>query len=161
MPEGISPENILGYIYAVLYSSAYRDQYYEFLKYEFPRIPLPINLIHFRRLSALGQRLIDTHLLKNIPEPPRHRFEGEGDASVSKFVYRDGHVWINPSQCFIDVLEAVWEFEIGAYQVCEKWLKEREGTMLSDMELQQYQQILVAVAETLDIMAELDVESEA
>ena len=68
MPEGVSPENILGYIYAVLYSSAYRDQYYEFLRYEFPRIPLPINLIHFRRLSALGQRLIDMHLLKNIPE---------------------------------------------------------------------------------------------
>lgn len=160
IPEGISPENILAYIYAVLYSSAYRDQYYEFLKYEFPYIPLPTDLAHFRRLSGLGQRLIDMHLLKNIPEPPRHRFEGEGDASVSKIVYRDGHVWINPSQCFIDVPEAVWEFEIGAYQVCEKWLKEREGTMLSDVELRKYQQILVAVAETLQTIMELDVESE-
>ncbi len=160
VPEGISPENILAYIYAVLYSSAYRDQYYEFLKYEFPYIPLPIDLEHFRRLSTLGQRLIDMHLLKNIPESPRHRFEGEGDASVSKIVYQDGHVWINRSQCFVDVPEAVWEFEIGAYQVCEKWLKEREGTTLNDVEIRQYQQILVAVAETLQTIMELDVESE-
>ena len=99
------------------------------------------------------------HLLKNIPEPPRHRFEGEGDASVSKLVYRDGHVWINPSQCFIDVPEAVWEFEIGAYQVCKKWLKEREGTILSDVEIRQYQQILVAIAETNHIMTQLDLGS--
>ena len=161
MPEGISPENILAYIYAVLYSSAYRDQYCGFLKYEFPCIPLPIDLEHFRRLSTLGQRLIDIHLLKNIPEPPRHRFEGEGDASISNLDYQGGHIWINPSQCFIDVPEAVWEFEIGAYQVCEKWLKERDGTTLSDVEIRQYQQILVAVSETIDIMADLDVESDA
>ena len=53
MPEGISPENILAYIYAVLYSPAYRERYYEFLKYGFPRIPLPVDLEHFRRLSTL------------------------------------------------------------------------------------------------------------
>ena len=139
--------------------SAYRERYYEFLKYGFPRIPMPVDLDHFRRLSTLGQKLIDMHLLKNIPGPPRHRFEGEGDASVSKLVYRDGHVWINPAQCFTDVPEAVWEFEIGAYQVCEKWLKERDGTILSDVEIRQYQQILVALTETIHIMAELDIES--
>ena len=161
MPEGISPENILAYIYAVLYSPAYRERYYEFLKYGFPRIPMPINLEHFRRLSTLGQRLIDMHLLKNVPKPPRHhRFEGQGNGIVSKLTYRDGHVWINPTQHFTDIPEAVWEFEIGAYQVCEKWLKERNGTTLSDVEIRQYQQILVAVAETIHIMEVLDVKND-
>ncbi len=37
---------------------------------------------------------------------------------------------------------------------------EREGTTLSDIEIRQYQQILVAVAETINIMAELDIESD-
>ena len=164
MPEGISPENILAYIYAVLYTPAYRERYYEFLKYGFPRIPLPIDLEHFHRLSTLGQRLIDMHLLKNVPKPPRHRFEGKGSAAVSADRnypnYQNGHIWINSTQCFTDVPEAVWEFEIGAYQACEKWLKERDGTTLSDVEIRQYQQILVAVAETIDIIAELDVESD-
>ena len=160
MPEGISPENILAYIYAVLHSRAYRERYYEFLKYGFPRIPLPSDIAHFRRLSTLGQRLIDMHLLKNVPVLPRHRFEGEGDGVVSKLGYQDGHVWINSTQCFMDVPIAVWEFEIGAYQVCEKWLQDRRGEMLSDVELRQYQQILVAVAETIDIMAAIDVEGD-
>ena len=102
---------------------------------------------------------MDMHLLKNVPGPPRHRFEGEGDGVVSKLAYRDGHVWINPTQHFTNVPETVWEFEIGAYQVCEKWLQDRKGEVLSDVELQQYQQILVAVAETIYIVAELDVES--
>ena len=155
MPEGISPENILAYIYAVLHSPTYRERYYEFLKYGFPRIPLPNDIAHFRRLSTLGQRLMDMHLLKNVPGPPRHRFEGEGEGIVSKFTYRNGHVWINPTQHFTNVPEAVWEFEIGAYQVCEKWLQDRKGEVLSDVELQQYQQILVAVAETIDIMEAL------
>ena len=161
MPEGTSPENILAYIYAVLHSPTYRDRYYEFLKYGFPRIPLPKDISHFRRLSTLGQRLMDMHLLKNVPGPPRHRFEGEGESVVSKLAYRDGHVWINRTQHFTNVPEAVWEFEIGAYQVCEKWLQDRKGEVLSDMELQQYQRILVAVAETIDIMMELDVENNA
>ena len=160
MPEGISPENILAYIYAVLYCPAYRERYYEFLKYGFPRIPLPINLEHFRRLSTLGQRLIDMHLLKKVPGPPQHRFEGEGNGSVSNLDYQDGHVWINSTQCFTDIPEAVWEFEIGAYQVCEKWLKERNGTTLSDVEIRQYQQILVAVAETIHIMEVLEVKND-
>ena len=41
LPEGVSPEEILAYIYAVLYSPTYRERYYDFLKYDFPRIPLP------------------------------------------------------------------------------------------------------------------------
>ena len=159
MPEGISPENILAYIYAVLYTPAYRERYYEPLKYGFPRIPLPIDLEHFRRLSILGQKLIDLHLLKTVPESSQHRFEGEGDGSVSALDYQDGYVWINPTQYFTDVSEAVWEFEIGAYQICKKWLEIRDGTPLSYLEIRQYQQILMAVAETIDIMAELDVES--
>jgi len=143
-----------------MYSPAYRERYYEFLKYGFPRIPMPLDLEHFRRLSKIGQRLIDIHLLKNVPGPSQHRFEGEGDSSVSDIDYRDGHVWINRTQRFIDVPEAVWEFEIGAYQVGEKWLKERDGTTLSNVDIRQYQQILVAVAETIHIMGELDVEND-
>ena len=48
------------------------------------------------------------------------------------------------------------DYEVGAYQVCEKWLKDRRGEALSRAELQQYRAILVAVAETLTVMAEID-----
>ena len=156
LPEGISPEEILGYIYAILHSLAYRKRYYEFLKYDFPRIPLPTDIEYFRKLAALGQNLINWHLLKEVQGPPRHRFEGEGDAVVSKVRYAGGHVWINATQHFTDIPEVVWNYEIGSYQVCEKWLRDRKGSPLSHAEVRHYCAILVAIAETLQIMAEID-----
>ncbi len=160
LPEGISPEDILAYIYAVLYSPTYRERYYEFLKYDFPRIPLPQDIDQFHTLAALGQRLIDAHLLKDRSRsagtPTSHRFEGQGDGVIGSVRYLDEQVWINPDQYFTDVPEEVWKYEIGAYQVCEKWLKDRRGEALSHAEVRQYRAILVAIAETLAVMAEID-----
>ena len=156
LPEGIAPEEILGYIYAVLYSPTYRERYYEFLKYDFPRIPLPQGIDHFRKLATLGQSLISWHLLKDVQIPRRHRFEGKGDGVVSKVRYEDGNVWINATEYFTDVPVAVWKYEIGAYQVCEKWLKDRKEKRLSHAEMRQYRGILVAIAETLRVMGEID-----
>ena len=166
LPEGVSPEEILAYIYAILYSPTYRERYYEFLKYDFPRIPLPQDIDQFRTLATLGQRLIDCHLLKDVSPaevaptgtrvPAVHRFEGEGDGVVAQVRYLDGRVWINPTQYFTDVPSEVWEYEIGAYQVCEKWLKDRRGEVLSHAEVRQYRAILVAVAETLRVMEAID-----
>ena len=85
-----------------------------------------------------------------------HRFEGEGDGVVGKARYLDGRVWINPTQYFTDVPEDVWEYEIGAYQVCEKWLKDRRGEVLHHEDVRQYRAILVAIAETLAVVAEID-----
>ena len=151
LPEGVSPEDILAYIYAILSSPTYRQRYYDFLKYDFPRIPLPEDIDQFRTLAALGQRLIDWHLLKDVQIPAVHRFEGEGDGVVGKARYLDGRVWINPTQYFTDVPEDVWEYEIGAYQVCEKWLKDRRGEVLRHEDVRQYRAILVAIAETLQL----------
>ena len=177
LPEGVSPEAILAYIYAILYSPTYRERYYEFLKYDFPRIPLPEDIDQFRTLATLGQRLVDSHLLEDRSRPQVaptgrrsrlqvaptgregtavHRFEGEGDGVVSKPRYADGKVWINRTQHFTDVPVSVWEYEIGAYQVCEKWLKDRRGEVLRHEDVRRYRAILVAVAETLRVMGEID-----
>ena len=164
LPQGVSPEETLAYIYAILYSPVYRERYYAFLQYGFPRISLPRDIEHFHKLSALGQELIDWHLLKAsrlqiAPTGgtlPRHRFEGEGEGFVSQVQYVDGGVWINPTQHFTDVPVDVWNYEVGAHQVCEKWLKDRKGSALSHAEVRQYRNILIAVAETLRLMEEID-----
>ena len=165
LPQGVSPEEILAYIYAILYGPTYRERCYAFLQYGLPRITLPRNIEHFRKLSALGQELIDWHLLEGAQsqitpagsgELPRHRFEGGGEGVVSQVRYVDGGVWINPTQHFTDVPADVWNYEVGAHQVCEKWLKDRRGSALSHDEVRQYRSILVAVAETLRLMEEID-----
>ena len=156
IPQGITPQEVFAYIYAVLYSPTYRKRYNEFLKYGFPRIPLPLDIEHFRKLSTLGQTLIDWHLLQNVQVPPRHRFEGEGEGIISKIRYEGGHVWINATQHFTDVPAGVWEYEVGAYQVCEKWLRDRKGSSLKHNEVRQYCAMLVAISETLQTMQAID-----
>jgi hypothetical protein len=50
----------------------------------------------------------------------------------------------------------VWNFHIGGYQVCQKWLKDRKGRILSYDELTHYQKIIVALKETIRLMGEID-----
>ena len=156
LPEGFTPEEILAYIYAVLNSTKYRERYYEFLKYDFPRIPLLQDIDEFSILTEYGQELIDLHLLKDRKIPHRHLFEGEGDGIVTKPCYENGNVWINSTQHFTNVPPEVWEYEIGAYQVCEKWLKDRKGKALSHEEIRLYPIIVASITETLRMMEAID-----
>ena len=49
-----SPEELFGYIYAILYAPHYRARYAEFLRIGFPRVPFPQDTNDFERLSLLG-----------------------------------------------------------------------------------------------------------
>jgi hypothetical protein len=69
---------------------------------------------------------------------------------------RRGRVYISPSRYFEGVPEDVWNFHIGGYQVCEKWLKDRRGRTLSDEDILHYQRVVVALNETIRIMGEID-----
>jgi hypothetical protein len=51
----------------------------------------------------------------------------------------------------------VWNFHIGGYQACQKWLKDRKGRMLTYDELTHYQKVIMALKETIRLMAEIDV----
>ena len=51
---------------------------------------------------------------------------------------------------------AVWNFHIGGYQVCEKWLKDRKGRALSAEDIGHYQRVVVALNETIRFMGEID-----
>ncbi len=57
---------------------------------------------------------------------------------------------------FRGVPEAVWNFYIGGYQVCEKWLKDRKGRVLTADDITHYQRIVVALHETIHIMGKID-----
>ena len=57
---------------------------------------------------------------------------------------------------FHGVPEEVWNFHIGSYQVCRKWLKDRKGRTLGADDLVHYHRIVVALHETIRLMAEID-----
>jgi predicted helicase len=159
LKEHFSPLDVLHYAYSVFYSPRYRNRYAEFLKIDFPRLPLTGSLSLFRALCALGKELTGLHLLEAPSlEQPITRYLGEGDDQVARGYpkYEDGAVRINPGQGFQGVPQAVWEFHIGGYQVCEKWLKDRRGRQLSPEDIAHYQKIVVALHETIRLMGEID-----
>lgn len=151
-----TPEEILAYIYAVLHSLSYRERYKEFLKVDFPRIPLPKTAKEFNRLTAIGQQLIDLHLMNNAQSwKCTTTFPEVGSQQVDFQEWKDGQVWINDKQYFGNVPESVWEFYIGGYQPAQKWLKDRKGRTLSFDEIKHYLHIIHALEETERLMKEI------
>lgn len=151
-----TPEDILAYIYAVLHSPSYRERYKEFLKVDFPRIPLPKTAKEFNRLTAIGQQLIDLHLMNNTQSwKCTTTFPEVGSQQVDFQEWKDGQVWINDKQYFGNVPESVWEFYIGGYQPAQKWLKDRKGRTLSFDEIKHYLHIIHALEETMRLMKEI------
>ncbi len=52
--------------------------------------------------------------------------------------------------------EIAWNFYIGGYQPAQKWLKDRKGRGLNSEDIEHYQKIIIALAETDRIMKEID-----
>ncbi len=151
------PEDIFHYAYAVFNSPTYRQRYSEFLKIDFPRLPLTSNKKLFTKLVAKGQELVALHLLKSQKvDDFVTSYLVAGKNTVEKVQYTNGKVWINTTQYFGGVPENVWEFKVGGYQVCDKWLKDRKGRTLSNEEINHYQRIVVALKETIRLMKEID-----
>ncbi|MEW6213725.1 MAG: type ISP restriction/modification enzyme, partial [Nitrospirota bacterium] len=153
----LSPEEIFYYIYAALYSNIYRTKYAEFLKMDFPRISFTKDYKLFRKMAEYGERLVDFHILKSIElDPPIAKFQGKGDNKVDKLRYEEGKLFINNKQYFEGIEPIVWEYQIGGYQVCEKWLKDRKGRRLSLDDIKHYCKVVTALERTIKIQKEID-----
>ena len=157
---------------AVLSSSQYRRRYSEFLKTDYPRVPTTSNYELFCRLAALGRDLIAAELLRSSKSNSiALTLIGQKNQEVRRVGWLDDTVWLDAGRTsaseghratkrgtvgFLGVSEEVWDFHIGGYQVCHKWLKDRRGRTLGDEEVAHYQKIVAAVNETIRIMAEID-----
>ena len=173
-PTTFGPEDILAYIYAIFHSPTYRERYAEFLKIDFPRVPLISDAALFWQLVALGRELIALHLLDlsgfgkpdrslpaiTYPIPGNNEVAAKG--SYPKYTPPnpaqniEGRVYVNKDQYFEGIPEDVWDFQVGGYQVLHKWLKDRRGRLLAYDDLTHYQKIVVALQETIRLMEEID-----
>ena len=166
------PEDVFYYLYAVLNAPAYRQRYGELLKGDFPRIPLVSDADVFRRLCGVGKNLVALHLLDAVVIPTLSKLvtsypvtgTDRVDKSHPRYDEQHERVYISADdpkvkkqgQYFEGVSPEVWNFEIGGYQVLHKWLKDRQGRQLTYDDLTHYQQMVVAIKETIRLMAEID-----
>lgn len=162
-----TPEDILSYIYAILYTPTYRTNYYEYLKIDYPKIPFTDNIESFEKLSQKGSELIRLHLMVDIPEDSDTvlDFVKAGDQDnisyiiqklTSKQRYSSGIIYLNEDLCIKNVDESVWNYTIGGYQVIDKWLKYRVGYECSRDDLEHLVNICKIIERTIDIQKELD-----
>ena len=181
LEETFGPEDVFHYIYAVFHSPTYRERYDQFLRADFPRVPLTDDVELFRALVGLGSELTAVHLLKSdglstaqfgFPIPgdnevekahPKYYAPGEKPPGETAPI-ECGRVYISKSnrrsgkhgQYFDGISPEVWESRIGGYQPMDKWLKDRKGLVLTFNDISHYRRIAAALQETLRITAEID-----
>jgi len=156
----VVPEEIFSYIYALLYAPTYRTRYAEFLRADFPRVPFTRSHELFAKAAHLGRRLVDLHLLKS-PEldPPLARLQPAGPNTVEKPCYsnKEKRVYVNKEQYFEGIEPEVWAYQVGGYQVLDKWLKDRKGRTLTLEDVTHYCHVVTDLAKTIEIQVEIDV----
>ncbi len=152
-----SPEELLGYIYAVLYSDKYRKQYQKYMSKEFPRVPYPVDFRYFKAMSMLGLQLIkvqtDFCIINNYSNV---YFEVSGSNTVEKTVFKDEMIYINKTQYFIKVSGDVFNYTIGGNSPLQKWLKDRKGTTLRVEDIIAFKKMIITIQMTLNLIADVD-----
>ncbi|MGH2328017.1 type ISP restriction/modification enzyme [Campylobacter taeniopygiae] len=157
--EKFSPEDILGYIYAVLFHKIYREKYLDFLKIDFPKIPFIKDKNTFKNLSKLGLKLINLHLLKDnelnssIGEALFKNAKNK-NFKIEKIKYNKDkkELFINENLYFSNVSSEIYEFKIGGYIVLDKYLKSHKG---EDIDHNHFTLIIQTLDETLKIQNEI------
>lgn len=154
----LTPENILFYVYAVLFSSKFRNKYQQYLNKDFPRVPYPTSKDGFLRLARLGERLVKTHTSFEsfVVSNDLHRLKGEGNNIVEKSNLKNDNLYINKTQYFSSVSKEVYSLTIGGNSPLQKYLKDRKGKQLNTNDILSFKKIICAIEHTIQITKEID-----
>ncbi len=168
--HAFEPLEILGYIYALLYSPNYRKRYEDFLKADYPKTLFTNNKDLFRALSLLGIELIGLHVLNK--QSMNYSFEKLKDTTIGESCYKEAHdrnpiisknpsynkpeqrLYINHSAYFKGVSEEINSYMIGGYGVLDKYLKSHKN---EPCDFDHVTNIIKVIARTIEIQKTLDI----
>ncbi|GAA1146832.1 type ISP restriction/modification enzyme [Nesterenkonia lutea] len=171
----IGPRDVLDYVYGVVHSRTYRVRYGNFLRSDYPRIPITSDITRFRLVCEFGANLVDLHMLKAkgldtgatggptrgtntvdaIPAGqrwvPGEEVTDQGQVVINLDGGQDGGPQLLPG-----VDEDVWRFEVGGHQVLKKWLDARKGDVLTFSEMEHLVKTVNAIRRTIDLQDEIE-----
>ena len=177
-----SPIEVFDYIYGVLYDPTYRERFNEFLKRDYPRVPIAENDEVFLKYVTAGEQLRKLHLLQTkVPaelavEPAdSDNMEIEAikyknrtplaeaklrtvERTLKSADYKDGVLHINKGKRIIGIPEDVWAYRIGGYQVLDKWFKSRKGEKLTFDGITHIENVVGVIKETIKVQERLSEE---
>ena len=150
-----TPEEIFGYIYAVLHAPTYRSIMPSSCA-STSGVPFPTggcfrNLFGPRLGPGAGAPVARAAAARIGRLSRQGRPHGRGRTLFAE----QKAIAINKTQVFKPVPQAVWEFHIGGYQVLDKYLKSRKGRVLSLDEINHVSAIADSLAFTIEQMARI------
>ena len=134
-------------MYAILHSRGYRARYAASLRRDFPKIPPTFSVRLREHLWRAGR----THPAAHGPHTDARRKLELNHLLVRRIqcASRTGIPEVrgrsNSHQCeYIPrrYAEQDWNFRVGNYRVCEKWLKDRRGAVLTADDLASYKAVV-------------------
>jgi predicted helicase len=160
-----SPIEIFDYIYGVLYDPVYRERFGEFLKRDYPRVPVIaapedkdnenafyVSEEMFAEYVEAGERLRKLHLLQE-KDPAELAIipNTSDDLEIGAVKYKDGVLHLNPKKRITGITQEVWDYCIGGYQVLAKWFKSHKGEKLDIYKFNHIESVVGCLAETIKV----------
>jgi len=167
LPTQPTPIEIFDYIYGILHDPIYRQRFNEYLKRDFPRVPIInapkendddfiVTISMFHTYITAGERLRKLHLLQDkIPasiafEPPTST-----NLEIGAIKYKDEILQLNPNTQITGIPADVWAYRIGGYQVLDKWFKSHKGKTLTIDDFDHICNVVGLLGETIKIQENL------
>lgn len=148
-------EEIFDYCYGVLYDVKYREKYNEFLKRDYPRVPIIENKEMFDKYVNIGNKLRKLHLMETNISKDLSIESSDNNLSIEQVKYIDGKLYINKNTAITGLTDEIFNYYIGGYQVIDKWLKSHKGETLNYENFNHIKKIAGIVEETIKIQSNL------
>ena len=158
-----TPIEVFDYIYGILHDPVYCEKYEQYLCRDFPRVPVINEPVEerardsffvseelYKEYVATGERLRKLHLMQ-IKQPAEIVLEPEtaDDMEIGAIKYKNGVLWINTNKRITGITQVVWEYQIGGYQVLDKWFKEHKGEVFTIEYFTHIQNVVGLLSETI------------
>ena len=163
------PIQVFDYVYGILHDPVYCEKYAQYLCRDFPRVPVinePENVrdedaffvseeLFWKYVSA-GEKLRKLNLLQ-IKSPATLSIEPNtpDNMEIGAVKYKNGELLLNANKRIKGISADVWEYQIGGYQVLDKWFKEHRGEALTIESFTHIENVVGLLAETIKVQDEL------
>lgn len=162
--QKINIDQSFSYLYGLFWTPGYREEFQAELLDGYPTVVFPKNEEVFRKVSELGQRLLDLHTLTasslsdgtdivDFPIAPK------GDVIIEKPHYEEAakKYWLNGSVYAESIEPDVMNFSIGGYSsVLHDYVCAREGRVWMEEDYSAWVKAVDAIRKTFAVQKELD-----
>ena len=150
-----SPLQVFDYCYGILNDLNYRKAYNEFLRRDYPRIPIIKNQEMLEKYSDAGEKLRKLHLMETNIEKDLKIESSNNNLLIEMAKYENEVLRINKDTIITGITEDIYNYYLGGYQVIDKWLKSHKGENLTIDYFNHIKKIAGIIEETINIQKQL------